>query len=109
MNEEYIARSRQVAYRVLGEETIVMSATDSRLFNLSEVATVIWQAADGRTSLSEIVNRRVCAEFDVLPEVAYPDALAFAEELARHGILHISGQPIPAVETSAPIAAAVSP
>jgi hypothetical protein len=109
MTEKFIARSSQVAYRVLGEETIVMSAADSRLFNLSEVATVIWQAADGRTSLSEIVNRRVCAEFDVLPEVAYPDALAFAEELARYGILHISDRPIPGVETSAPIAAAVNP
>ena len=94
MNDKYIARSGHIAYRVLGEETMVMSAVDSTLFNLNEVATVIWEAADGRVPLSEIVHRRVCAQFDVLPEVAFADALAFAEELARHGILDISDGPI---------------
>jgi len=108
MNEKYIARRGQMAYRVLGEETIIMSATDSTLFNLNEVATVIWEAADGRVPLSEIVRRRVCVEFDVLPEVAFADALAFAEELAPHGILHISDEPISAAEAAAPIGCAVN-
>ena len=94
MSEKYIARSSAVAARELGGEMIIMSAADSTLFSLSEVATVIWQAADGRTPLSEIVERRVCEEFDVPLDTAYRDAEAFVEELSSHGILRVSDQPL---------------
>jgi hypothetical protein len=73
---------------------IVMSAADSTLFNLSEVAAVIWQAADGQTPLSIIVRDQVCAAFDVAPDEAYRDADAFVDDLASHGILQVSAGPI---------------
>jgi hypothetical protein len=94
MTGKYIARSSAVAARELGGEMIIMSAADSTLFSLNEAATLIWQAADGRTPLSEIVERHVCQEFDVSAEEAYRDAAELAEELARHGILLLSDQPI---------------
>jgi hypothetical protein len=82
-----------------------MSSIDSTLFSLSEVAAVIWQAADGQTPLSEIVRDRVCAAFDVAPDEAYRDAQAFVEDLASHGILQVSASPIqgggPAAEEGA--------
>ena len=95
MSDKYIARSKAVAARVLGGEMMIMSAVDSKLFSLSDVATVIWEAADGRTPLSEIVAQRVCAEFDVPADVAYRDAELLVEELATRGILLISNQPLP--------------
>ena len=100
MSETYVARSAAVAARLLGGETVVMCAADSTLFSLSEVATVIWQAADGRTPLSEIA-RRICAEYDVAAETALQDAEAFATELARYGILRVSDQPISSAESGA--------
>ncbi len=102
MSDKYIARSKAVAARVLGGEMMIMSAVDSRLFSLSDVATVIWEAADGRTPLSEIVAQRVCTEFDVPADVAYRDAEALVEELATRGILSISNQPFTDAERSAP-------
>ncbi|MGC2506486.1 MAG: PqqD family protein [Candidatus Acidiferrales bacterium] len=81
---------------------MIMSASDSRLFSLSDVATVIWEAADGRTPLSEIVEQRVCAEFDVPRDVAYRDAESLVEELATRGILSISNQPVADSERPAP-------
>jgi hypothetical protein len=78
---------------MLGEEMVIMSARDSTLFSLSEVATMIWEAADGRTPLAEI-TRRICAEFDVAPEEAYLDAEIFVDELAGHGILIVSDCPV---------------
>jgi len=95
MSEKYIARSSAVASRVLDGEIVIMSALDSTLFSLSEVATMIWQSADGLTPLSEIVQQRICAEFNVTPDTAYQDAEAFVEDLARHGILRVSSRPIP--------------
>jgi hypothetical protein len=94
MTDKYIARSSAVAARQMGEEMIIMSAADSTLFSLNETATVIWLAADGKTPLSEIVRQHVCAEFDVEPERAYRDAAQLAEELARHGIVHLSDEPV---------------
>ena len=94
MSDKYIVRSKALAARVLGGEMIIMSAVDSKLFSLSDVATVIWEAADGRTPLSEIVAKRVCAEFDVRADVAYQDAEVLVEELATRGILSISNQPV---------------
>jgi hypothetical protein len=95
MAETYIVRSSAIAARKLGGEMMIMSAVDSTFFTLNEVATVIWQAADGRTPLSEIVEHRVCEEFDVEPDVARLDAERFVTELSEHGILLVSDQPLP--------------
>lgn len=94
MSEKYIARSSAIAARMLGGEMMVMSAVDSTFFTLNEVATAIWQAADGRTPLSEIVARSVCSEFEVEPEVARHDAEQFVDELSQHGILVVSDRPL---------------
>jgi hypothetical protein len=95
MNKKmYVARSPRIAARMLGEEMLVMSGHDSTLFTLNPTATILWQAADGATPLDEIVERRICTEFEVKPEDAKRDAEELAENLAEHGILLISEQPI---------------
>src|ERR1700745_3561199 len=95
MSYTYIARSAHIAARVLAGEMIIMNSVDSTFFTLNEVATVIWQAADGQTPLAEIVASRVCQEFDVLPENARRDAEQFVSELSQHGVLLVSDKPIP--------------
>lgn len=94
MAETYIARSSAIAARMLGGEMMIMSVVDSTFFTLNEVATVIWQAADGNTPLSQIVDRRVCEEFEIEPEAARRDAAQFVSELSQHGILLVSDHPI---------------
>ena len=94
MGEKYIARSTAIAARMLGGEMMIMSAVDSTFFTLNPVATVIWQAADGRTPLSQIVATRVCAEFEVEPELAARDAEQFVNELSQHGILLVAETPL---------------
>lgn len=94
MSPLYIARSRQIAARLLDGEMMIMSARDSTLFNLNECGTLIWQAADGATPLEEIVSQKICAEYDVEPSEALKDAEAFVRELAGHGIMRLSEQPM---------------
>jgi hypothetical protein len=100
MSPLYIARSREIAARLLDSEMMIMSARDSTLFNLNELGTMIWQAADGATSLEEIVAQKICVEYDVEPAEALEDAETFVRELAEHGILLLSDQPIGAGENS---------
>jgi len=76
-----------------------MSAVDSTFFTLNEVATAIWQAADGQTPLSDIVSHKICVEFDVDPTEASQDAEQFISELSAHGILLVSPEPIASAET----------
>ena len=95
MSRLYVARNPRVATRGLGDETMIMSGRDSTLFTLNPTATVLWQSADGKTPLDEIVQTRICAEFEVEPTEALQDAESLARELARHEILQISEEPIP--------------
>ena len=90
----YVARSSAVAARSLDGEMIVMSTKDSTLFTLNEVATEIWKSADGAAPLDEIVRDRICATFEVDPATAYADAESFCRELAQHGILSLSTEPV---------------
>jgi Coenzyme PQQ synthesis protein D (PqqD) len=94
-NKRYVARSSEIAARRLGDEMMIMSARDSTLFTLNPVATAIWEAADGSTALDEIVERRICAAYDVDRIVALQDAQTLAEGLAAHGILLLSDEPFP--------------
>jgi len=94
MSETYIARSSAIAARALAGEMMIMNSADSTFFTLNEVATTIWQAADGRTPLREIVHAQVCEHFDVDPDEAQADAEQFVAELSSYGILLVSDQPL---------------
>lgn len=94
MSETYIARSTTIAARQLAGEMMVMNSLDSKFFTLNEAATAIWQAADGRTPLREIVRNTVCEQFDVSPEEAMADAEQFVADLSHHGILLVSDHPM---------------
>jgi hypothetical protein len=83
-----------VAARELGGEMVIMSAVSSSLFTLNEVATLIWKSADGGTPLREIVEERVCAEFDVDPELALADAEHLVSELLEHGLVLVTNEPV---------------
>ena len=92
----YVARSSSIAARALAGEMMVMNSADSTFFTLNEVATTIFQAADGRTPLRDIVRDKVCQQFDVDPEQAQADAEQFVAELSGHGVLLVSDQPMAA-------------
>jgi hypothetical protein len=94
MKVRYVARSPKVAARELDGEMIIMSAVDSTLYSLDDVATAIWKAVDGVTPLHEVIERKLCVAYDIPPEIAAADVESFVEELAGRGILLVSDEPI---------------
>jgi hypothetical protein len=90
----YVARSPSVAARKLGNEMMIMSGLDSTLFTLDEVATIIWEAADGSIPLEEIVGSKICAQFEIERGEALLDATELVQGLAGHGILLLSSEPV---------------
>jgi hypothetical protein len=93
-SDRYVARAAKVAARMIGGEMMIMSGADSSLYSLNETASILWQAADGRTPLAQIVEQHICADYAVDPATALRDAEQLSEELARHGILVLSDAPI---------------
>jgi Coenzyme PQQ synthesis protein D (PqqD) len=94
MIESYVARGSKLAARLLGNQTLVMSAPDSTIFTLNEIGSVIWAAADGRSSLRQIVQDKICTEFEIEPEQALADCGEFVSQLAEHGIFILSESPL---------------
>ena len=94
MSPLFFARATTVAARSLDGEMMIMSARDSTLFTLNPIGTILWQSADGKTPLQEIVEQRICVEFDVEPIEALSDAEGFVKDLASHNILLVSNEPI---------------
>lgn len=91
----YIRRSREVAARRIGDELMIMSGRTSALFSLNETAALLWQAADGVTPLQEIVETQIRTQFDIDADSALADARTVLDELASHGILDVSAEPMP--------------
>ena len=60
--------------RSLDGEMMIMSGRDSTLFTLNKTATILWQAADGATPLEQIVQQKICTEFEIEPDEALRDA-----------------------------------
>ena len=94
MSKLFVARNPRVAARSLDGEMMIMSGRDSTLFTLNKTATILWQSADGTTPLDQIVEQRICTEFEVDPTEALHDAETLARELASHEILQVSEEPI---------------
>ena len=93
-NRMYIARATDVAARMIGDELMIMSGKNSSLFSLNETAAILWQAADGITPLDDIVEQKLCAEFDIDVATAMRDAEEMVLQLSQFGILQVSEHPL---------------
>jgi hypothetical protein len=89
MPEAYLTQSPRTAWRVYDGEAVVLCSDDSTLNTLNAVGTLIWESADGKTPVSAIVAR-ISAEFDVEPERAARDTMAFIAKLRERGLVTVS-------------------
>jgi hypothetical protein len=94
MTDLFVARGERLAARKVAGEMIVLSAEDSSLYVLNGAGLQVWLAADGRRTLSAIVDEVICREYEIDRETAIRDLEAFVTALAGHGILRTSGQAI---------------
>lgn len=74
-----------VIVRVLGDEAVVVHLQGGLYFGLDEVGTRIWTLCEEH-DLAAVADR-LTHEFEVDRATAEADVLAFAAELARHGLI----------------------
>lgn len=87
MNDVVVARATRVAARKVAGEMVILSADDSSLYVLNGIGTAVWEAVDGRTPLSRIVDDIVCRDYDVDRDSALRDVQEFVAGLMSHGVL----------------------
>jgi hypothetical protein len=83
-----LVQNPQAAWRVLEGHAFVVPEGGTGVVELDEVGTFIWQLVEHERSLEDVVER-ICAEYEVEPERARADCLAFVEDLGRRGLIAI--------------------
>ncbi len=82
MLDKKVTRDENVAWRIIGDEAVLLSAEDSSVHSLDAVGTRIWELCDGEKTVSEIVDQ-IVSEFEVDRETAEKDVVEFIEELMK--------------------------
>lgn len=85
---------RQVPWRLLDTEALVVDVKAGLLYPLNSVGARIWELSDGRRSVEEIV-RILTEEFDASEETIREDAVRFLAELAQAKLLSLDDKPHP--------------
>lgn len=80
-----LAAAPNVIFRALGDEAVVVSLDGGLYFGLDDVGARIWILME-QHDLSGVADALV-REFDVTPDHAVTDVLAFAEQLAARGLV----------------------
>ena len=82
MLDKILARDENVAWRIIDGEAIILSAEDSSVHSLDEVGTKIWELADGKKTVKEIIEA-LHEEYDVEFDQLKQDVLDFISELQK--------------------------
>jgi hypothetical protein len=102
MSDIFFARGGKLAFRKVAGEVVIMRADDSSLYVLNPVASAVWEAADGLTSLDTVVREVICRDFEVDAETARRDAAELVAALAAEGVLRTSDRPITSGDAPSP-------
>jgi hypothetical protein len=90
--EHYLVRSPFLAWRIIEGEAVIISPQERELHSLNEVATDIWRMADGSRTLRQMAQE-LSQTYEIAPEEALPDVMAFAQEMVEKGIAFLFDRP----------------
>ncbi|MDD5084856.1 MAG: PqqD family protein [Candidatus Omnitrophica bacterium] len=79
-------RDKDIAWRTVEKEALIVNPKDSLIYPFNRVATRIWELADGGKTVAEIIDE-IKNEFDASPETIERDVAEFIENLISKGLL----------------------
>jgi hypothetical protein len=84
----YPVRNSQVIWQNIDDNVVIADPDGGTLRILNETAGFIWSLVDGTKTTEDIIPD-LCERFDVEPEQARADVLAFCQELIQAELLHV--------------------
>jgi hypothetical protein len=88
-SKTYLIRSKNVAWKVLDGESVVLNLDSGVYFTLNMTGTAVWERIDGATSLEEI-GRGLCEQFEITVEQAQGDLLELTQTLLDEGLIRVT-------------------
>ena len=89
--DKVVPRRKQVPWRALDTEALVVNVKTGMLYPLNSVGTRIWELCDGERTLAEIVAA-LAAEFEADERTIREDAERFIVELAEASLVSLDGR-----------------
>lgn len=89
---KYPKRNPDLAYRLIDNESVIVTPQEGLARVLNESASIIWELLDGKKSIGEIIDR-IIAEFEISPEEAQEDVLDFLKELESKKMVEMNDEP----------------
>lgn len=84
--EDILIPVRQVAYRRIGDQVVLVSPRDNALMTLNQTGSTAWEALDGKRNVHQVaaeVHRR----FEVTEAEALRDVTAFLSQMLERGLV----------------------
>jgi hypothetical protein len=88
-SKTYLIRSKNVAWKVLDGESVVLNLDSGVYFTLDMTGTAVWERIDGATSLEEI-GRGLCEQFEITVEQAQRDLLELTQTLLDEVLVRVT-------------------
>ena len=91
-NDGFFTKNQSCASRVIDDQAVIVKVTPlegNKVFSLNRTGTLIWELTDGKTSISNIVNR-LRTEFEVRDDVDLEDDVyKYLEEMRQRELISI--------------------
>lgn len=84
-----VRRRSDVIADTVGDEAVLVTPSQARVRMLNETGSRLWALADGNLTVQAMADV-LAAEYDVTPENAAADALAFMQELLVADLVEIA-------------------
>ena len=91
-NSSYVIQNLKMACRIVDGEAVILDLTNSKLYSLNPVATLIWEMSEDRTRIKDIVDK-IVEEFEVERSQAEADCLQLIDDFAGKRLLLIEENP----------------
>lgn len=84
-----IKHRAEVVAGTVGDEAVLVTPSQARVRMLNESGSRLWALADGSRTLQEMADILV-EEYEVTPDLAAGDVLAFAADLLAAGLVEVA-------------------
>lgn len=88
-NDQRYTAVEGVVARAVGDEMVLLDLNSGSYFTLNAVGSLVWQRV-GLGETLDVIVAAIVADFDVEPEAARADALAFLHASMDAGLIAVS-------------------
>lgn len=82
----YLQKKTNLAFRKIENEFVIMDTEENILHTLNEIGSLIWKMADGKTSISKIIDK-IYQQYNADKEIIKKDVIKFINELVEKKLL----------------------